>query len=188
MAKIGVIAVQGAFREHERIIQELGAQTVQVKLPKHLDGVDGVVIPGGESTAIGRLMREYNLLEGVREVASSGAPIFGTCAGMIVMAKHISGGESAHLGLLDVEVNRNSFGRQRDSFETDLAIPVLGSDPFPAVFIRAPHIASVGEGVEVLARYEDRVVAVKEGNCLAISFHPELTDDNRLHGYMLSLV
>lgn len=186
--KIGVLALQGAFREHERIFSELGAQTVLVKQQHDLEGLDGIVIPGGESTSIGRLLREYNLIDPIRNMVNSGLPVMGTCAGMIVMAKNIAGETEPHLGIMDVEVNRNSFGRQKDSFETDLNIPVIGDEPFPAVFIRAPHIANVGEGCEVLCKYEDRIVAVREGNLLALSFHPELTNDHRLHKYFVDMI
>ncbi|GEO27500.1 pyridoxal 5'-phosphate synthase subunit PdxT [Alicyclobacillus acidoterrestris] len=185
--KVGVIAVQGAFREHIRVLRELGADAVEVRRANELDGAEAVVIPGGESTAIGKLMREYDLLQPVRDLASAGKPIFGTCAGMIVLANRIVGEETNHLGLMDVEVNRNSFGRQKDSFEADLDVPVLGPEPYPAVFIRAPHIQSVGERVEVLATYEGRIVAVQQDNLLATSFHPELTGDLRLHAYFLGL-
>lgn len=187
-SKIGILALQGAFREHKRIFDALSAETVLVKLPEHLDAIDGLVIPGGESTAIGRLLREYKLIDGIRKLAAEGMPVMGTCAGMIVLAKDIIGSPEPHLALMDIKVNRNSFGRQRESFETDLDIPVIGLSGFPAVFIRAPHVESVGEGVEVLARYEDRVVACREGQFLALSFHPELTNDNRLHAYFLEMV
>lgn len=189
--KIGVLAVQGAFREHEQMLRDLGADVVQVRLQPHLEGLEGLVIPGGESTAIGKLMRAYGLVAPIRAQFQQGMPVFGTCAGMIIMANRIHGGDEPHLGLMDVEVNRNSFGRQRESFETDLEIPAIGAtpdQPFPAVFIRAPHIASVGSDVQVLSRYEDRVVAVRQGNALALSFHPELTGDNRIHQYFMGMV
>lgn len=186
--KIGVLALQGAFREHHRMFSELGAETVLVKLQSHLEGLDGLVIPGGESTSIGKLLREYKLIDPIRTLVAQGLPVFGTCAGMIVMAKTIAGGEEPHLGIMDVEVSRNSFGRQKDSFETQLDIPVLGEESFPAVFIRAPHIAGVGDNVTVLSRYQDRVVAVQQDNLLALSFHPELTNDNRLHAYFVSVI
>lgn len=186
--KVGVIAVQGAFREHMNVLRKLGVDTVEVRRAPELANVDAIVLPGGESTAIGKLMREYEMLEPLREMAHAGKPVFGTCAGMIVLAKHIVDEGTTHLGLMDVKVNRNSFGRQRDSFEADLAVAVLGPATYPAVFIRAPHIVSVGEGVDVLAMYEDRIVAVQQGNLLATSFHPELTGDVRLHAYFLGLV
>lgn len=185
--KVGVIAVQGAFREHIHVLNQLGADTVEVRRAEDLNGVKAIVLPGGESTAIGKLMRQYDLLDPVRQMAQNGTPVFGTCAGMIVLSKHIIGEDTQHLGLMDVFVNRNSFGRQRESFEADLDVPVLGVDPYPAVFIRAPHIESVGDGVQVLATYENRIVAVQQDNLLATSFHPELTGDLRLHDYFLKL-
>jgi pyridoxal 5'-phosphate synthase pdxT subunit len=186
--KIGVLALQGAFQEHQEMLEQLGAETVLVKKPEHLEGIDGLVVPGGESTTMGKLLREYNLLDPIRAMGQQGMPVFGTCAGMIVMAKAIQGADEPHLALMDVEVNRNSFGRQINSFETDLDIPAIGDEPFPAVFIRAPHITRVGDNVKVLSTYEDRVVAAQQGNLLALSFHPELTGDNRIHKYFLSLV
>jgi 5'-phosphate synthase pdxT subunit len=186
--KIGVLALQGAFHEHARMLGDLGAEPVLVKLPHHLEGIEGLVIPGGESTTIGKLLREYELMAPIRQMAQDGMPVFGTCAGMIVMAARIQGEPEPHLALMDVTVNRNSFGRQRESFETDLDIPEIGEKPFRAVFIRAPHIESVGEGVKTLAMYEGRIVAVREGKFIATSFHPELTADDRLHAYFLDIV
>lgn len=186
--KIGILAVQGAFREHERMLQRLGADTMYVKKRAGLEGIDGLVIPGGESTSIGRLMREYDLMGPIRELSADGLPVMGTCAGLIVLAKTIANGDEPHLALLDAVVDRNSFGRQRESFETDLVIAKLGDTPFPAVFIRAPHVVSVGHHVDVLARYEGRIVGVEEGNLLGFSFHPELTDDDRIHQYFLQKV
>ncbi|SHK11171.1 pyridoxal phosphate synthase yaaE subunit [Alicyclobacillus tolerans] len=188
MMKIGVVAVQGAFREHQRMLNQLGVDTIEIKRSQHLENLNGIVLPGGESTSIGKLMREYGLIEPIREMVQQGTPIFGTCAGMIVMAKTISSGEEPHLAVMDVTVSRNSFGRQKDSFEADLDMDVIGSTPFPAVFIRAPHIESVGENVRVLSRYQGRIVAVQEKHCLAISFHPELTDDSRIHQYFLEKI
>ncbi len=191
MMKIGILALQGAFREHAKAISSLGVEAVLVKRHFQLDDIDGLIVPGGESTTMGRLLREYELIEPIRNKAAAGFPVFGTCAGMIVLANKIQGAngeEEAHLGLMDVEVSRNSFGRQKDSFETDLDIPVIGPEPFPAVFIRAPHILSVGKDVEVLSKYEDRVVAVRQGHLLALSFHPELTGDYRLHSLFLDAV
>ena len=186
--KIGILAVQGAFREHEYILNHLGCETVLVKRIEHLDGIDGLVFPGGESTSMGRLMREYGLIEPIRDKAVSGMPMFGTCAGMILMANRMANGEDPHLSIMEMEVNRNSFGRQVDSFETELNMPAVGEAPFPAVFIRAPHIREISEDANVLATYEDRIVAVREGNLLAISFHPELTEDTRIHEYFLKMV
>ncbi|RIV17282.1 pyridoxal 5'-phosphate synthase glutaminase subunit PdxT [Alicyclobacillaceae bacterium I2511] len=186
--RVGVLALQGDVSEHARMLTELGSQTVLVKRRPQLEGLQGLVIPGGESTTIGKLMREYNLLLPIRAMAQAGMPVFGTCAGLIVLAKEIEGASEAHLGLMDIGVNRNSFGRQRESFETDLEIFEIGTDLFPAVFIRAPHVTWVGDGVRVLAHYQDRVVAVRENNLLGLSFHPELTGDARLHQYFLSMV
>ena len=186
--RVGVLALQGAFVEHEKILHHLGVVAVEVRLPEHLEGLDGLIIPGGESTTIARLATKYGLIEPLRALGKAGKPLWGTCAGMILMAKGITDGEPGQslLELMDIRVRRNAFGRQVDSFETDLEVPVLGGEPFPAVFIRAPLIERVGEGVEVLARLEDgTVVAVRQGNLLATSFHPELTEDERFHRYFV---
>lgn len=185
--RIGVLALQGAFIEHEKKLRELGAEAVEVRLAEDLEGLDGLIIPGGESTTIGKLAVEYRLIEPLREFARE-KPTWGTCAGMIFLAKDIGIDRQPILGLLDMQVNRNAFGRQIDSFEVDLAISVLGEKPFHAVFIRAPVVTAVGAGVEVLARLEDgRIVAAQSGHLLATAFHPELTDDRRLHAYFLHL-
>jgi 5'-phosphate synthase pdxT subunit len=188
MMKIGILALQGAFREHQKMLELLGAETQLVKLPQHLEGLDGLVVPGGESTTMGKLLREYDLQKPIQNLAKAGMPVFGTCAGMIVMANKIHGAAEPHLALMDVEVNRNSFGRQVDSFETDLEMPVIGEQPFPAVFIRAPHVESVGPEVTTLATYNGRVVAAEQGHYLALSFHPELTGDTRIHEHFLNMV
>lgn len=188
--KIGVLALQGAFIEHEKILARIGVQVVEVRLPQHLEDLDGLIIPGGESTTIGKVARRWGLLEPLRAFARSGRPLWGTCAGMIFIAKHVTDGTADQplLALMDVTVRRNAFGRQVDSFEADLDVPVLGKEPFHAVFIRAPLIERVGEGVEVVAKLEDgAVVAVRQGHLLATAFHPELTDDDRFHRYFLSL-
>jgi pyridoxal 5'-phosphate synthase pdxT subunit len=193
--KIGVLALQGAFIEHEKMLQRLGVEVVEVRLPQDLDGVSGVIIPGGESTTIGKLAVQYHLIEPLRELARSGKPLWGTCAGMIFMAKAVEaeGRDQPLLGLMDVTVQRNAFGRQVDSFEADLNIKgVDGDKPFHAIFIRAPLIESVGAGVDVLARVEkdhqDVIVAARQGNLLATSFHPELSYDDRFHRYFLKMV
>jgi 5'-phosphate synthase pdxT subunit len=188
--KIGVLALQGDFIEHEQILERLGAQAVEVRLPEHLEGLDGLIVPGGESTTIGKVARRWGLLEPLAAFARSGRPLWGTCAGMILMAKEVTDGtpDQPTLELMDVSARRNAFGRQVDSFEADLDVPVLGERPFHAVFIRAPWIERVGEGVEVLARLEDgAIVAARQGNLLATAFHPELTDDDRFHRYFLRL-
>lgn len=185
--KIGVLALQGAVAEHIRMIEKAGAGGVVVKRKEQLQDVDGMIIPGGESTTIGKLMRTYDFIDALREFSEQGKPLFGTCAGLIVLAKEIAGQEETHLGLMDIKVARNAFGRQRESFETDLDIKGIDKD-VRAVFIRAPLIDEVGENVEVLATYKDQIVAARQGHLLAASFHPELTDDERMHGYFLDMV
>jgi len=186
MAQIGVLALQGDFREHITALEFIGAQPVEVRLPGQLDNLDGLIIPGGESTALRKLADAYGLMAPLRNFGA-GRPIWGTCAGAIMLAKQIEG-QSAHLGLMNITVRRNAFGRQIDSFVADVAI--AGDDhPFPAIFIRAPLIVSVEMGVTILARLADnRIVAVQEGHWLATSFHPELTRDSRFHQRFLQLV
>ncbi|GMX60707.1 pyridoxal 5'-phosphate synthase glutaminase subunit PdxT [Paenibacillus elgii] len=184
---IGVLALQGAVAEHIRMIEKAGGTGVAVKRTEQLAEIDGIIIPGGESTTIGKLMRTYQFIDALREFSRQGKPLFGTCAGLIVLAKHIAGQEEAHLGLMDIQVARNAFGRQRESFETDLNIKGIDHD-VRAVFIRAPLIEQVGEGVDVLATYRDQIVAARQGHLLAASFHPELTDDERMHAYFLDMV
>lgn len=182
MVRIGVLALQGAFAEHVAVLRAIGVEAVEVRLPKDLDDIDGLVLPGGESTAMRRLIDRWGMRQPILDLAATGAPLFGTCAGMIVLAKEIAGGEEPILPLLDVTVERNAFGRQLDSFETQLPVPLLGDTPVNAVFIRAPIIERVGPGVDVLARLDDgRIVAVRERNVIAISFHPELAGETRFH-------
>ncbi|MGI8915986.1 MAG: pyridoxal 5'-phosphate synthase glutaminase subunit PdxT [Chloroflexota bacterium] len=184
---IGVLALQGAFIEHEQMLQRLGVAVRRVTLPQHLEGLDGLIIPGGESTTIGKLMVEWKLLEPLRAFGRSGAAIFGSCAGAIVLARDV-GREQPLLGLMDLQVARNAFGRQIESFQSELQVPVLGERPFPGVFIRAPKISAVGPGVAALCTLADgSIVAAQQGNLLAVSFHAELTDDTRLHEYFLGL-
>jgi 5'-phosphate synthase pdxT subunit len=180
--KIGVLAVQGAFAEHLRTLASIGVEGVEIRLPAELAGVSGLILPGGESTAQRRLIDRWGLREPILELARRGAPLFGTCAGMILLAREIAGDETPVLPLLDITVERNAFGRQLDSFEADLTVPVLGSTPVHGVFIRAPIVDRVGPGVDVLARLDDgRVVAVREGNVIATAFHPELAGETRFH-------
>jgi pyridoxal 5'-phosphate synthase pdxT subunit len=187
--KIGVLASQGAFAEHIKTLHKLDIEAVPVRLPEELKGVDGLILPGGESTTISKLLHAYDLMRKIKSLAGDGVPIFGTCAGMILMAKQIYGNNTTSLGLMDITVKRNAFGRQVDSFETELKIPALGKVPFPAVFIRAPVIESCEKDVEVLARLDDNtVVAVKQGKLLATAFHPELTNDLRFHQYFLDII
>ena len=173
--RIGVLALQGNVREHAAVLRRLGANVVEVRKPEQLDGLDGLVIPGGESTTFMRLMRLYGLEDAVREFAQ---PVFGTCAGMIVL-------DRSHLGLVDIDVDRNAYGRQVASFEADLE---LAGEPLHGVFIRAPRVRDVGDGVEVLAELNGEPVLVRDGRFLVASFHPELTDDTRVHELFLQLV
>ena len=187
--KIGVLALQGAFIEHAAIIQLLGAGASLIRLPNQLDGLDGLIIPGGESTTILKLMQSFNLLQPLRELAKAGLPIWGTCAGMICLAKKVSDHDMETLAVMDITVRRNAFGRQVDSFEAELKMPVLGDGPFPAVFIRAPIIEEVGPGVEILGKLPNgTVVAARQGNMVASAFHPELTGDFRFHRYFAQIV
>jgi 5'-phosphate synthase pdxT subunit len=191
--RIGVLALQGSFAEHVEAFRRLGVPTPEVRLPEDLEGLRGLVIPGGESTTISHLLMEYGLFAPLSRMIAAGFPVWGTCAGMIVLAKDV-GMRQPVVGVMDVKVRRNAFGRQVDSFETELDVPALervqnGSDPnkpFHAIFIRAPLIDEVGPGVEVLAKLDDgTIVAARQGNVLATSFHPELTEDARFHRYFL---
>ncbi|MHB8400053.1 MAG: pyridoxal 5'-phosphate synthase glutaminase subunit PdxT [Candidatus Limnocylindrales bacterium] len=180
--KIGVLAVQGAFIEHVGVLRSIGVEAVEVRQPGDLESVSGLILPGGESTAMRRLIDRWSLREPILRLAESGAPLFGTCAGMILLAREIDGGEPPILPLLDVTVSRNAFGRQLDSFETDLGVSVLGDQPIHGIFIRAPVITRVGPGVDVLATLDDgRIVAVRERNIVATAFHPELAGETRFH-------
>lgn len=183
--KIGILALQGAVREHRNMLQKLGAKTIDVLTPKDLEGIDGLVLPGGESTTVGKLLVRYNLLEPIIQLGKKGLPMFGTCTGLILMAKDINGSNQYRLGLMDIQVERNAFGRQLASFEADMQIPVLGTAPFHTVFIRAPYIEKVGETVTVLLEYEGKILMAEQANFLVAAFHPELTDDTRLHAYFL---
>lgn len=188
---IGVLALQGAFREHRQLLETLGADVTEVRLPSDLTGLSGLVIPGGESTTMGKLMMDFGLREPIRAFARSGGAIWGTCAGAILLARHIEGappqfGSQPSLDLMDLTVRRNAFGRQRESFEEPLHVRGLDT-PFPAIFIRAPVIVSAGEGVEILARHGDDIVLARQDNLLASSFHPELTRDARLHALFLNV-
>ncbi len=180
--KIGVLALQGAFAEHLKTLAAIGVEGVRVREPADLEGVSGLILPGGESTTMRQLIERWGLREPILRLAASGAPLFGTCAGMIVLAEEIVGGEPPILPLLDVTVERNAFGRQLDSFEAELSVPVLGDRPVHAVFIRAPIIERTGPGVDILARLDDgRIVAVRDRNVIATAFHPELAGESRFH-------
>lgn len=188
MTKIGVLALQGDFAEHAQRLRCLGVEVREIRLPAQLEGLDGLIIPGGESTTIARLIDSYRLLDPLRLLAASGMPLWGTCAGAIMLAQRVPDLDRPTLGVMDIGIRRNAFGRQVDSFEVDLAVPALGEQPYHAVFIRAPVITDLGESVEVLARLDDsRIVAARTGNLLATAFHPELTGDDRFHRYFLAL-
>ncbi len=185
---IGVLAVQGDFAEHCHVLRSIGAAATEVRLPKHLERLDGLIIPGGESTTLSRLMSLYGLREPVAELAGKGKAIWGTCAGMIMLATEITEQDPIPLRLMDVGVQRNAFGRQIDSFEQDLSVKGLGDATYHAIFIRAPVITRVGGAVNVLAALPDgRPVAVQQDNLMATSFHPELTADARIHRYFVAL-
>ena len=188
-ARIGVLAVQGAVREHVAAIREIGAEPVEVRLPRDLVDLDALILPGGESTTMRRLVDSYGLREPIAALARAGAPLFGTCAGMILLADRLDDDEAPYFGMLDLEVRRNGYGRQLDSFEADLDAPSLGEPQLHGVFIRAPLVTDVGPEVEVLARDPDgNPVAVRQGRVLATAFHPELTSERRLHRLLLQMV
>ncbi|AAP24068.1 MULTISPECIES: pyridoxal 5'-phosphate synthase glutaminase subunit PdxT [Bacillus] len=187
MVKIGVLGLQGAVREHVKSVEASGAEAVVVKRIEQLEEIDGLILPGGESTTMRRLIDKYDFMEPLRTFAKSGKPMFGTCAGMILLAKTLIGYDEAHIGAMDITVERNAFGRQKDSFEAALSIKGVGED-FVGVFIRAPYVVDVADDVEVLSTHGDRMVAVKQGPFLAASFHPELTDDHRVTAYFVEMV
>ena len=191
--KIAVVAMQGDFQKHIEMLTRLGADAYPARTPGDIARADGVILPGGESTTIGKLLARYGVDEAIREASGQGKPIYGTCAGLILLARGIAEGTGERggqptLGLLDAIVARNAFGRQVDSFETALDIPALGPAPLRAVFIRAPYVAEAGPGVETLATYDGKTVFVRQGSILGSAFHPELTDDDRPHRLFLSLV
>lgn len=187
--KIGILALQGAVREHREVLRRLGVKTADVLEPRDLRGIDGLILPGGESTTTGKLLERYALLEPIVELGRVGLPVFGTCTGLILLSKHIEGSTQHRLGLMDIRVERNAFGRQSASFEADMTIPVLGDKPFHTIFIRAPHIAEAGEGVVPLLSDDDgKIFFAEQRNLLAAAFHPELTDDVRVHEYFIGKI
>lgn len=189
MKRIGVLALQGAFIEHISMLRGLGAESLPVRSSAELAGLDGLVIPGGESTTMRHLLSVYRLQQDISVLIGNGLPIMGTCAGMILLAKKLSGAEQNSLGAMDIDVRRNAFGRQVDSFEADLDMPALGDKPFHAIFIRAPRIEQTGPRVQVLARLPDGpAVAARQENLLVAAFHPELTNDTRFHQYFLDMI
>jgi len=191
--RVAVVAMQGDFEKHVTMLRTLGADAFTARTPAEVDSADGVILPGGESTTIGKLLARYGVDEAIRNAAAQQKPIYGTCAGMILLARGIAEGTGERggqptLGLLDITVQRNAFGRQVDSFEADVDVPVVGVDPVHAVFIRAPIVVDAGVGVETLATIDGKTVFVKQGSILGSSFHPELTGDDRVHRYFLSLI
>ena len=186
---VGVLAVQGDFAEHISVLDSLGVETVEVRLPKDLVGVNAIIIPGGESTTIRRLLDLYDLSGPIVSLVAAGTPVWGTCAGMIMLAKNLIDSRPEPLRLMDITVARNAFGRQVDSFEADLDFPILGEDPFHAIFIRAPAVSGIGKDVKVLGRLDENTpVALLQNHMLVTSFHPELTADSRFHQFFLTLV
>lgn len=186
--RVGVLALQGAFREHRQVLEKLGCDVVEVRKTSDLDGIQGLIIPGGESTTIGKLLRIDEMGDKIKELGAKDMPIFGTCAGMILLSKTIIDSEQYSLNLMDTVVERNAFGRQIASFETDLQVPALGVNPLRAVFIRAPYLKEVAPNVGILAEYDGKIVFVRQGNLLASAFHPELTSDYRVHQYFLKMI
>lgn len=193
---IGALALQGDFREHLKAMERLGARVREVRLPRDLDGLDGLIIPGGESTVMGKLMVAYGLDQPIRDLIARGFPIWGTCAGLILLARETDNALAGQplLAAMDIRVCRNAFGAQRESFETDIRVPAFGDEPYHAVFIRGPIVETAGPGVEVLARIEHGlfgapgdIVAVRQGPLLGTAFHPEVTDDTRFHAYFLDI-
>jgi pyridoxal 5'-phosphate synthase pdxT subunit len=189
--KIGILAVQGAFIEHHQVLKKIGMEAIEVRLPADLAGLRGLIIPGGESTTILKLMHIFKLSEPLKKAISQGFPVWGTCAGMICLAKNVTNSQISRLtplAVMDIKVKRNAFGRQVDSFESDLEVKVLGNKSYHAIFIRAPLIEEVGEKVEVLSALPNGpIVAARQGNLLVTSFHPELTDDFRFHEYFVKI-
>ena len=185
--RIGVLALQGAVDKHIRMLERCGVRPIPIRFAEELDAVHGLIIPGGESMTVGKLMARYGLDKRIVERAGEGIPILGTCTGMILLAKNIVDSDQHRLGLMDSTILRNAFGRQVDSFEADLDIETIGPPPFRAVFIRAPYAVKVNEKVEVLARYDDKIVLARQDNLLACAFHPELTEDTRIHEYFIEM-
>lgn len=185
--KIGVLSIQGGVIEHMNHIKELGYEAIEVKKLADLEDINGLILPGGESTAIGKILRERNMLNPLREKILSGLPVWGTCAGMILLAKDIENDEKRHISVMDIKVRRNAYGRQIDSFETTDIIEEVSNDPVPLVFIRAPYIVDVGDKVKIIHKVDENIVAAKQENILVTSFHPELTPNTEFHEYFVSM-
>lgn len=185
---IGVLGLQGAFKEHMECLESLDIQSKLIKSKKDMEGIDGIILPGGESTVMGKMLIDFKMIEFLSSKIRAGLPAWGTCAGMILLANRIDGINGAHLGVMDIDVKRNAYGRQIGSFITSQLIPVISNNPIPLVFIRAPYINSVGSNVRVLCKVDGNIVAAREGNMLATSFHPELTEDMSFHRYFIDMV
>ena len=188
MPMIGVLALQGDYEKHALMLERLSAETLHVREPADLERVDALVIPGGESTTIGKLMTAYGLLEPIRSRILAGMPVFGTCAGLILLAAQTSEKHQNRLGILDISVERNAYGRQVDSFEAEIEVPILGDTPVRGIFIRAPIVTEIRDNVRILARFENKPVLLQKDRILVASFHPELTEDTRIHSYFLDLL
>ena len=188
MRTVGILAFQGDFEKHALMMEALGARTRFVRTTDDVNSVDAIIIPGGESTTIGKLMHAFGVLDPLRRRIINGLPVFGTCAGLILLAPHVEEKNQHRLGVLDIVVKRNAYGRQVDSFEADIDVPVVGADPVRGVFIRAPQVVKVADGIDVLASFEGRPVLLRKDRILAASFHPELTADTRIHEYFLNHV
>lgn len=186
MTTVGILGLQGDFEKHCKVVERIGAKARIVVAPEGLDGLDSLIVPGGESTTMGKLMVNFRLLEPLSERIRSGMPVFGTCAGMILLATEIDGSDQHRIGLLDIGVSRNAYGRQIESFEADVPVTFI-EEPVRGVFIRAPKITRIGSAVEVLGNFEETPVLIRQGNILACSFHPELTDETRIHEYFLAM-
>lgn len=185
--KIGILALQGAFLEHKNILDSLKVDNCLVKTKEQLEDIDGIILPGGESTAMGKLLRDFNILEPLKEKIKNGLPVFGTCSGMILLAEKLSNSETVHLGVMGIEVKRNAYGRQLGSFEIEEDFKDINKK-VKMVFIRAPYVENIKEGVEILATVNGNITAVRERNMLAVSFHPELTNDTSVHEYFLDII
>ncbi len=188
MQTVGILAFQGDFEKHARVVEDLGATTRLIRAVEDIDGVDAIILPGGESTTIGKLMHAFGVLVPLRNRIAGGLPAFGTCAGLILLAPQVDEKNQHRLGVLDITVERNAYGRQVDSFEADIDVPAVGADPVRGVFIRAPQVVEVQNGIEILARFEHQPVLLRKERILAASFHPELTGDTRIHKYFLEQV
>lgn len=185
--KIGILALQGAFQEHKNILDSLNIDNCLIKTKEQLEDIDGIILPGGESTAMGKLLRDFGILEPLKEKIKNGFPVFGTCSGMILLAEKLSNSEVVHLGVMGIEVKRNAYGRQLGSFETEADFKGIDKK-VKMIFIRAPYVENIKEGVKILATVNGNIVAVREKNMLAVSFHPELTNDTSVHEYFLDII